>query len=395
MRQLLRNWRSFDWRWTAPLIASTFIVYFGALVADPLIAMGLCNGHRFDYHGEWYANWDGQWYKYIVTNGYHFDQDRFAAIVFFPLYPLLGKLVSFTGLSAELSLLCVTLTSVTGLAWLWSRYCRLRLGDNAAAHFALALMLFWPTAFFLRMDYTESLFMLLVSAMLYDCAAKGPLWRVALWAALASLTRPTGILCSAVVFLHAWQRGSDRKFFNRLNWACEYTLLSVGGLVLFMYYQWYEFGNPLLFITKQMAWNDNIDLPLSAYFFRIILEPVWGFFTSGAWHYAAAWPGYLYNWPMWLLLTIAIAFGAKKRWLTVEEVALGVLFLGLAYFVYLSPARTTISIGRYAMAVLPAYLVMGRLLAARGPLAGMYVITALAALLFLNSGLFARWHCMY
>ena len=53
-----------------------------------------------------FANWDGVWYADIVRQGYTYDPSEGSYVVFFPVYPALGWVVSkLTGMTAVPALL--------------------------------------------------------------------------------------------------------------------------------------------------------------------------------------------------------------------------------------------------------------------------------------------------
>jgi len=56
-----------------------------------------------------FANWDGVWYASIARNGYEDPENQGSFFVFFPFFPLLGRLVErMTGLGEIWSLLIVS-----------------------------------------------------------------------------------------------------------------------------------------------------------------------------------------------------------------------------------------------------------------------------------------------
>ena len=105
-----------------------------------------------------FANWDGNLYAHIVDDGYDYVPHGFTKIVFFPAFPLLGKLlVLATGLPSRGALLIVAQFFLAASFVLLYFYCRGRM----EAEWAILAFAFWPPTFFLRMAYTESLFVFL------------------------------------------------------------------------------------------------------------------------------------------------------------------------------------------------------------------------------------------
>lgn len=156
-----------------------------------------------------YGSWDARWYQDVMEYGY----DRtvggvpgtwhaWSNLAFFPLYPALCRAAAAV-LPVGPAQACwlVALTASMAAAWLifliGHRLHRRRTG--------VILAVLWgclPHALVENMAYTESLFTALAAAALY--AALTRRWAGAgLFAALAGLTRPTGVALAAAVSLSA------------------------------------------------------------------------------------------------------------------------------------------------------------------------------------------------
>lgn len=149
------------------------------------------------------TSWDSDWYLGIADHGYQrelgtaLDSNNLA---FFPLYPVLVKAVAGVtpGSRASVALVIAVLSS---LAAAWGIFA---VGDRLhGRRTGTLLAVLWgalPVAIVQWMGYTESLFTALTAWSLY--AALGSCW---LWAgglaALAGLTRPTGVAVAAAVMV--------------------------------------------------------------------------------------------------------------------------------------------------------------------------------------------------
>lgn len=166
-------------------------------------------------HGLWTTlatSWDSDWYLGIAAQGYDdalgtaYNSNNLA---FFPLYPVLVKSVAGVtpGSRATIGLLVAvgcSLLAVWGVFAVGERLYGRRAGT--------VLALLWgslPVALVQWMGYTESLFTALAAWSLYAVLTGRWLWAGAL-AALAGLTRPTGIAVAAAVSVTAavvvWRR---------------------------------------------------------------------------------------------------------------------------------------------------------------------------------------------
>lgn len=214
-----------------------------------------------------WSNWDGAIYAGIASGGYvHFWQ-----AAFFPLYPLLERLgAPLTGGSAAASgVLLANLAALPAFALLRVLVER-ELGRDTARRALLYLVLF-PASFFLAAAYAESLFLLLsVGAFL---ALRGGHWRTAgALAALATLTRPVGILLLAPLvaeyLTREWRasREAGIPLWQRV-WAGVATLalpvaLPIGALAVFNLALYPRFGTLVASSAAQATiWRRALSWP--------------------------------------------------------------------------------------------------------------------------------------
>jgi hypothetical protein len=104
---------------------------------------------------------DGCHYRDIVVHGYDYDSSKRSTVAFFPIYPLVTRLLSYvTGWPVEVSLLMVS-NSFLALAFvLLAIYVHIRPEPTQTSQIGWVLLAFglWPSTFFFRMAYAESLF---------------------------------------------------------------------------------------------------------------------------------------------------------------------------------------------------------------------------------------------
>ena len=138
--------------------------------------------------------WDGGWYRAISADGY--GQLEPEAVRFFPLFPLLGRWLSWVASVCALLYLATTAALASAL---------LRT-DDAGRRAAWAAALF-PGASAIALPYTEALAGLLVASLFL--ALRRDRIALAFWAGLLSgLTRPTGALLALPALVGALSRGS-------------------------------------------------------------------------------------------------------------------------------------------------------------------------------------------
>ncbi|GAA5264584.1 hypothetical protein ACOSOMT5_P1009 [Acidiphilium sp. MT5] len=206
--------------------------------------------------------WDGLWYRDIAEHGYHWNATigtlpaRYQNVAFFPLYPLIER-VFMRALGTHGWLTTIAPGIVFGL-WSIRSFDRLAqrvLCDNQTALRATAFYAFWPATCFYFMGYATGLINLCViqSMIAY---VDGRFMRSAFWCGLGTTAGPGAVFVACGLCLDQ----SLRWMRNSLDWRqvprlIGFGLLSVFGLLLFMTYLSWRFGNPLLFVLAQKAWE--------------------------------------------------------------------------------------------------------------------------------------------
>lgn len=225
------------------LAVKAVILLFGALaysivsdkgVAGPLAALELWN------------RWDAPHYLSIARDGYQATgEDRFF-IVFYPLYPLATRLAAVLVQNPLVAAFLVSGVASLAVALLLWRLARLD-GPAEYASRAVWFLLIFPTAYFLHIGYTESLFIALVLGSFL--AARRDRWAlVGALGALACLTRINGLVLipalAVEVLLHY---RATRRFRAEWCWIAL-PLLGVGAYLLL---NQTVYGDPLQFLTYQ------------------------------------------------------------------------------------------------------------------------------------------------
>jgi Dolichyl-phosphate-mannose-protein mannosyltransferase len=262
--EALRGWlRTTD----AQLVGLTLLVKALVFVWG-LVMLGLTNDRPIDI-GQVFTiwnRWDAPHYLDVALFGYtNYDPgnlpmysklgDLDLFIVFYPLFPwatalglaFLPELVAPIAVSAIASVAAVLL-----LYRLVAREFGEAVGKRAAV-----FMLIFPTAYFLHIGYTESLFLALVLGS-FLAARTDRWWLAGLLGGLAALTRVNGLILIPALAVEAWlQWGEQRRW--RLAWAwIGLVAVGFGGYLLVNYA---VYGNPMEFLRiqnehwfKSLAW---------------------------------------------------------------------------------------------------------------------------------------------
>jgi len=284
---------------------------------------------------------DGEWYVGIAEHGYEalpFDLERQHNWAFFPLMPLLMRAagwvtgeVRVTGMALSTGLLLLALVLLHELA--------LVLGlDEASARRAVLYTALWPTSVFFSLPTTESLFLLLCVASCWG-AATGRMGLAGLAGALASATRPNGLLLLPVLVLLSLERTPGRPR-RELLWL----LLVPVGLIAFAVFLKATTGNALAFSHIQVRWGR------APGFF---LGPLWNYLRQ-PWEIAVPWNFKLLNFAAALVGFGAVAFWARRRRWALAAYGFLCLFIPLS-------TQSIQSLARFMMVTFPVCLMLGLL----------------------------------
>ncbi len=250
-------------------IVAIAVLPIGARHLDPMPHMP-----AFDM----WAQWDARHYVNIAVTGYDTPAQPESNIAFFPLYPLLIRLVllgvgrvdtetgAFVGLVISNLALFIALLYLSALV---ARDFSLSLARRAVLY-----VLVFPTTLFLSSVYAEPVFLAAAVASLYHARA-GEWGRSGVAGALAALTRPFGVLLLIPIAVELY-----RQRARPLSW-----LSLIGpplGLGLFVGYLWWLFGDPLAYFHAGSTWGRGLHLPWDV-LLGYIHGPLQGFDWTYSW----------------------------------------------------------------------------------------------------------------
>jgi Gpi18-like mannosyltransferase len=194
-----------------------------------------------------FAHWDGAWYRKIATLGYDYAQDgKYHSIAFFPLFPLAIRAVMSLGLPSQVAGTWVNNLALLGALWLLYRWAQERY-NVSVARWTTAVLAWCPFSLYGTVVYSEGLFLLVTTAALRSFD-QGQYTKAALWGALATATRSTGVALIPAFLIVAWQE-------KRPKIAYIAGFAAIGGLLLFSLYCAIDFADPLAFVHVQQAWK--------------------------------------------------------------------------------------------------------------------------------------------
>ena len=289
-----------------------------------------------------WQRFDTNWYLKIAQRGYGDDA---ASAVYFPLYPLL---VHLAGGSLFAALAISNLALIGALALLYQFAARWF--DAASARRAVAYWLLFPTGFFLLAAYTESLFLFLALAA-FECARRDKWMGAAVCGALAALTRLQGVLLVVpLAYLCLQQLRNTQHAIGTTHYVLRityYVLRSASLLLL-------PLATAAFLAFTNLALVSSYVGELHA---RFVLP--WENFAAAIGLLASGRASFVDG----LNLAVAVLFGGLLIAIWKKLPLEYVLFAGAMYLAPLFRMTTTqplVSMDRYALAILPAFILLGK-----------------------------------
>jgi hypothetical protein len=200
-----------------------------------------------------FNQWDAEWYLNIARHGYTYTPGKNTGVVFFPLYPVLVRLLTFGGtVDARLVAYLVSNGALFCAVVLLWKLAVFELRDESCSKHVVQFLLFNPMTVFYSSIYTESLYLLFLVSTLY--LARTQRWLLAAACAYAAgLCRVVGVLLVVPLacewFLQnrhnlSWRSAGIRRALI----ACAAPAL--GFLTYVAYLNW-TFGEPLAFLKAE------------------------------------------------------------------------------------------------------------------------------------------------
>jgi Mannosyltransferase (PIG-V) len=217
-------------------------------------------------------HWDSGIYTGIAINGYN----SFSRMAFFPLFPLAEHGLALLVRDPFVAGLIISNIAMFGVFIVLYRLV-VEDFDAERAWRTVLYLAFFPTAFFFAAAYNESLF-LFFALLTFYYLRRGRWWLAALTAFFAGLTRSVAV-CLCVPF--AWEYMRQHAFqWRKFRLDVLSGIGIIGGVILFAFYGYLRFHDPLAFSHAQKTWGRQLSWPWHAFAqaFKIIWQqPVLSF----------------------------------------------------------------------------------------------------------------------
>jgi Gpi18-like mannosyltransferase len=221
-------------------------------------------------------------YKNIIENGY-----TVVTVAFFPLFPVAAKfLMTLTSLNSTWALIATSwvfffLAAI--VVFYWVRFELKERHSHLSPWVVIGLIALFPTVFYLVSGYSESIFVFLTASSLF-AYRKHHYILAAILGALSALTRVQGAAV-AVFFLCDYLFSKDWSKWKKLI----PVIIAPLGVIAYMIYLHFAFGNPFEFIIAQQQYWGRLDgnviknlissfRPVYAWFLPVLALGLWSIY---------------------------------------------------------------------------------------------------------------------
>ncbi|MDA0834037.1 MAG: mannosyltransferase family protein [Planctomycetota bacterium] len=336
---------------------------------DPSPMIGLEVGDEWKWISPLFR-WDSFWYLSISEVGYVLNRDpggtsiledakkrsnapvaredrREQNLVFFPVFPLMIRILGYIGIPAVLAALLISNVATLLTSCVLYEFVR-RMYNEQVARWTTWAWLLYPASFFGTVAYSDSLMAL---------AVVGAMWYVqrqryivtGLIVGLTSAMRPPGILLGAVL-IDGWIR---RRWLS----ATIGMALSGMGLVTYFWYLGQEFGDPFIYFKAISSWGNYQETASQwnpiRWFFKIFNSVRYSLELMSTGEPV----GNLYSWRIadplmfvWILFYLP----------TVRKLGWGQSLFSIGtVLLILTQTSSLASVGRYGWVILPVFIACG------------------------------------
>ncbi len=231
-------------------------------------------------------HWDAANFTRIAQYGYQTIYDT----AFFPLFPMLIRGIAFLfGNNGYIAIgMILSNLALLGALFVLYQIATDILGEQIGRRTLLYLCIF-PTAFFFFAAYNESLFLFLTASS-FLAMRRQKWWLAAILGFFAALTRTAGVLLVIPFLYELWisresiissNQNTFHKILSTISRALPLLIIPVGTLI-YCFYCWKVFHNPLAFAAVQSHWDRHTTWPwvgiLSSLRELLLIQPFGSFF---------------------------------------------------------------------------------------------------------------------
>jgi Gpi18-like mannosyltransferase len=228
-----------DWLVVGWALATKILIFLFGIKSFQVL-----NDRRFHHAHEWlelFNRWDARHYLQVAQMGY-----RAKDVLVYPLFPWCERLLGHITGDALIGGLLVSAIASAAAALLLRRLVQI---DHSAkvARRAVWFFLIFPTAYFLHVGYTESLFLALAFACLL--AARSDRWLLAgMFGALSTMTRATGLVLIPTLLVELVHQYVETK---RWQWRWLWIVIVPVGYAVYLLINFHFAGSAFALLLMQ------------------------------------------------------------------------------------------------------------------------------------------------
>lgn len=304
---------------------------------------------------EIWNRWDAPHYLDLARDGYVAAGVEARWIVFYPLYPWLVRACAVVLRDELLAAFFVSGVASVAAGLLLHGLARLD-EPEGTARAAVFFLLTFPTAYFLHVGYTESLFLALALGA-FLAARGGRWWAAGLLGALAGMTRVNGLLLAPALACEALEqyRGGGRRW----RWEWLWALSAGAGFGVYLLINFRVFGDPFAFLEAQDDfWDKQLTWPWAG------VRQTWGSMLG-----RGPAESLMVGWQELFFVLVGLG-GTAWSWARLRTSY--AVWMTLNWLLWTSTSFV-LSVPRYTLVMFPLYVLFARA-AARSPLAGALIV---------------------
>ncbi|OIP69239.1 MAG: hypothetical protein AUK48_14815 [Oscillatoriales cyanobacterium CG2_30_44_21] len=368
-----------DKRWF--IIAIAILYQIGLVILTLYHVMVNHTDIKWEKFVDIFSQNDAHHYVFLSQNGYQSSGKGVEFIVFFPLYPILIRLLTpIFGNPCIAGLVISNIGSVIGhiafaLFLLEAGF------EKRKVWQIMGLLFLTPTAIYFNMVYTEGLF--LATTALFLCFLGKKYYSLAAIAGFCSaLTRSLGFFCIIPYLAHCWQN----KLWKYNKYALFKSLFIPMGTVIYLAINAWTFGDPFYYkVFLKNIWYKELVNPTNQYIHNLVSIIKWqeiGWLTVYLDHLLTI------ILPMVAVLYLTLIIHKKKK------ILYGLLSWTIGQWVVIASQSFWLSNTRYIGLILPFYIMLEEII---GTFLIPYMVVAIAlgCLAIYGIDLFSRGQWLY
>jgi hypothetical protein len=201
--------------------------------------------------------WDFGYYREIAEIGYGAYGAGDGSLAFYPLFPWLMRLVTYITRSYLIAGLLISCIASVIAAIALRRLVQLDYAGSVAMR-SVWFFLIFPTAYFLHVPYSESLFIALALTCLMTARTER-WWIAGLLGALCWMTRGVGVVLVPALAAEAAQQYYARR---RWDWRWVWIAIVPAGFAVYLLINWHITGSAFAFLqTRRVSFHQSFALP--------------------------------------------------------------------------------------------------------------------------------------